>query len=65
MHPGRPTPSISPRAAEDLGRLAAGAQLAAVVSAWLLLLPVVPIYAGGVWASEAIRRAWSPAAKRR
>ncbi|MDP1641144.1 MAG: hypothetical protein Q8L59_03055 [Phenylobacterium sp.] len=34
----------------------AGAQLAGVLGVWLAVLPIIPIYAGGAWAGQTIKR---------
>jgi hypothetical protein len=46
----------SPRAEADLGQGEAAARLIGLISMWLVILPVVPIYAGGAWVSRAVRR---------
>jgi|GEM_PF-2332176 len=56
MHPNRSTSATDPRRSRDLGQLAAAAQLVGMVSVWLALAPVIPVYAGGVWAGQVVRR---------
>lgn len=47
-HPSTPS--------DGWGRLAAVAQLTAMAGVWLAVLPLAPVYAGGVWASRALKR---------
>jgi len=56
MHPEPLSPVKTRRRAGDGGQLLAGVQLAGLVGVWLLTLPVVPLYAGGVWAGRAVKR---------
>ena len=44
------------RQANALGPLVGAAHLAAIVGAWLLLLPLAPIYVGAAWATSALKR---------
>ncbi len=56
MHPHHLSSARGPGRADSLGQLTAGAQLAGMVGLWLAVLPLVPLYAGGVWAGRACRR---------
>lgn len=56
MHRDHLSTSNTSHPADRWGRLAATAQLAAMAGVWLAVLPLTPIYAGGVWAGRALKR---------
>lgn len=56
MHPDRPSFAKPGPPGEGLRQIWAGAQLAGVLGVWLAVLPIIPLYAGGAWAGQTIKR---------
>ena len=56
MHPDRPSFANPRPPGEGLRQIWAGAQLAGLLVVWLAVLPIIPLYAGGAWAGQAIKR---------
>lgn len=56
MHPDRPSFANPRPPGEGLRQIWAGAQLVGVLGIWLAVLPIIPLYAGGAWAGQTIKR---------
>ena len=56
MHPDHPSFADPRPPGEGLRQLWAGAQLAGLLGVWLAVLPIIPLYAGGAWAGQTIKR---------
>jgi hypothetical protein len=56
MHPDPLSSANRRRPGDGGGQLIAGVQLLGLVGVWLATLPIIPLYAGGVWAGRAVKR---------